>query len=82
MNDKNENRSLVYLVSELEISITDARRTLENVLSLLTGENIVEKPCPVTACSMLTDMQVLDFRAKELAEMATRVNAIIGGEEE
>lgn len=81
MNDKNE-KSMVDLISATENAITNARMTLEGVLALLTGEAIVEKPSPVTPCSMLTDMQIMRFRAEELAEMATRVNVILGGEED
>ena len=81
MYDTNE-KSVVDLINATESAITNARLTLVGILALLTGENIVEKPDPVTPCSMLTDMQIMRFRAEELAEMATRVNEILAGKED
>ena len=81
MNDTNE-KSVVDLINATESAITDTRLALVDILALLTGENIVEKPDPVTPCSMLADMQIMRFRAEELAEMATRVNEILAGKED
>lgn len=55
MNVTNE-KSVVDLINATESAITNARLTLVGILALLTGENIVEKPDPVTPCSILTDM--------------------------